>query len=74
MRLASRLLKNTFAPRITLQSHAQEKVSIAFSLEPQDLIFEFIFHAGERGRAFFVFGFYRFFWTYTQYKDYLKIL
>ena len=61
MRLSSRLLKNTFAPRIALQSHAQEEVSIAFLLEPQDLIFEFSFHAGERGRAFFVCGFYRFF-------------
>ena len=40
MRLSSRLLKNTFAPRIALQSHAQEEVLIAFSQERRDLIFE----------------------------------
>ena len=34
--------------------------------------FEFFFMP-ERERAFFVFCFYRFFWTYTQFKDYLKI-
>ena len=50
MRLSSRLLKNTFAPRIALQLHTQEEVSIAFFQEPQDVIFEFAFHAGERER------------------------
>ena len=55
MCLSSRLLKNTFAPRIALQSHAQEEVSIAFSLERQDLIFEFSFHVGERERKLSLF-------------------
>ena len=72
MHLSSRLLKNTFAPRITLQSHAQEEVSIAFLLEPQDLIFVFSFHAGER-EGELCFWLLLFFWTYTQFKDYLKI-
>ena len=68
IRLSSRSLKNMFAPRIALQLHVQEEVSIASSLEWQDLIFEF-FSCEREGELSLFLAFYRVLWIYTQCKE-----